>query len=127
MGTQEPLWHDTFEDALRSVAEAYGPKKLASELWPEKALTDAHRLLLHCLDAERSEKPSPGQIALIIQRGREVGCHTGMAYLAQIASYAEPQPVEPEDEKARLQREFIEAQQELSRLAKRIDRMGGAE
>ena len=123
MAHQEELWHEAFEDALRSVADAIGPKKLASELWPEKPISDAHRLLLHCLDPERNEKLSAGQIALIIQRGREHSCHTAMTYLAQSAGYAEPQPVEPEDERAKLQREFIEAQRQMEHLVKQMGRL----
>lgn len=38
--------------------------------------------------------------------------------------YTDPQPIEPEDERARLQREFINAQRGLEALAKRMERAG---
>lgn len=118
---QQELWHDTFEDALRSTVEACGVKRVAAEFWPEKPIADATRLLLHSLDSGRSEKLSASQIALIIERGREAGCHIAMAYLCQRASYADPQPIDPEDEKARLSREFIAAVDMQSRLIKRLE------
>lgn len=39
----------------------------------------------------------------------------------RVADYTEPLPVEPEDERAKLQREFIESTKALSKLAQRIE------
>ncbi len=118
---QQELWYDSFEDALRSTAEAVGMKKMAAELWPEKSLNDAVRMLLHCLDPDRAEKLSGSQTALIIERGRSVNCLVALAYLCRRADCADPQPVDPEDEKARLAREFIEAVDLQSKLIKRLE------
>lgn len=38
-------------------------------------------------------------------------------------NYTEPQPIEPEDERAKLHREFIEASKQMARLAERIERI----
>lgn len=119
---QEPLWHDSFESALWSTAEAIGPKDIGSQLWPEKSPEDAAKLLARCCDEERAEKLSPSQIELIIRRGREHDCHIPIHYLCQRGGYTEPHPVEPEDERAKLQREFIEAQKQMQALAKRMEK-----
>lgn len=118
---QQQLWHDCFEDALRAAVEAVGPKTMGGELWPEKTIQQAAQLLFHCLNPERSEKLTASQVALIIKRGRQKGCHTPMAYLASECDYEQPQPVEPEDERARLQREYIEATKRLAAIAERIE------
>lgn len=119
---QPELWTESLEDALRdAVIACGGPKRIAATLWPAKTITDAARLLNHCLDPERAEKLSLGEIVLICRFGKKVGCHTPMHYLAQTLGYQTPAPVDPEDEKARLQREYIEAVHELQRLTRKIE------
>ena len=46
-----------------------------------------------------------------------------MAFMARDAGYSDPQPVEPEDEVARLQREYVEATKALLHMANKIDAM----
>lgn len=112
---------DEFEDALRSCCEAVGVKQMAHELWPERSPADGAKTLSRCLDLDRPEKLSAGQIALILRRARENGCHVGMAYLTRQCGYADPTPVDPEDEKARLAREFVQAVDLQSKLIKRLE------
>lgn len=119
---QLPMWHDTLSDALRAVVEAVGPKRVAGELWRLKPVRDAHRRLLHRLDDERDEKLAIAEIEHILKLGRECGVHTAVAYIGQTCGY-EFTPVEPEDERAKLQREFVEATKTLEVLAKRIERV----
>ena len=120
---QAPLWHDTPEAALWSVAEVVGPKDIGSELWPEKPVDEAAKLLARCCDPDRSEKLSASQILLILKRGRQRGCHVAISFFNTEAGYTEPQPVEPEDERAKLQREFIEAQRQMEHLVKQMGRL----
>lgn len=122
---QQELWHDEFEDALWSTCEAIGPKVIGHELFPERSPSEGAKMLARCLSTERPEKLSAGQIALIIKRGREAGCHVAMAYLSQHASYATPKPVEPDDERAALQREYIECTRAMARIARQMERMNG--
>jgi len=51
---------------------------------------------------------------------RKKGCHAAMTYLARELGYADPQPVEPEDEKAKLQRQFNESVAALLKMGERI-------
>lgn len=121
---QLELMHDSFGEALRAIAMHYGSgrlKKMAAELWPTMKIEDAARKLSHCLDADRAEKLTLEEVETILIRGREIGVHYGMTYLCRSAGYEDPEPLEPEDERAKLQREFIEASKRFEVLAKRME------
>ena len=90
----------------------------------EKSADDAGRQLRHCLDPDRPEKLSLEQLALVLRMGREKGAHGAMTFLCRDAGYQDPVAVEPEDERAQLQREFIQAQQAMLQMAKRMERAG---
>ncbi len=125
---QTALFHERFEDALDEVMRCCGGrKKVAIELWGKvKSERDAHNLMDACLNPERRERFSPEQVLYILKRGREVGCHAAMHYLNSEAGYAPAQPIEPEDEIAKLQREFIESVKEQGRRAERIEALMAA-
>jgi len=122
---QASLFYESINDALDACVKACGGAKVVScKLWPEKAPEAAHRLLLACLNESRDEKLGPDQVMFILRLGRERGFHGAINFVARDAGYADPQPIEPEDERARLQREFIEAQREMAKLAERMERFG---
>jgi hypothetical protein len=52
---------------------------------------------------------------------RRKGSLAVMRWMAHDAGFAEPIPVEPEDERAKLQRDYIEATKMLAQIANRID------
>lgn len=123
--SQDALFYESLADALRAVVQALGGTKAAGcRLWPEKTPESAHRTLLDCLNEARPEKLSPEQVLYLLSAGRQVGCHAAMNYLAREAGYSDPAPIEPEDQRARLQREFIEAQKAMQALAGRMQRAG---
>lgn len=123
--TQEALFYEDIDDALSEVIRACGGAKVvSSKLWPEKTPDAAHRLLLACLNEHRPERLSPEHVLLLLKMGRACGCHAGMNFIARDTGYDDPKPVEPEDERARLQREFIEAQKAMQMLAGRMERAG---
>lgn len=123
--TQEPLFYETLNDALKAIVQALkGAKAVGVKLWPEKTPDTASRLLNDCLNPDRAEKLSPEQVLWLLSQGRQIGCHAAMNFLAREAGYADPQPIEPEDERAKLQREFIEAQKYMMKLAGRMERVG---
>lgn len=122
---QDSLFYESFMDALGASVQALGgAKSVGCRLWPEKTPQAAHTLLLSCLNDARPEKLSPEQVLWLLAEGRKVGCHAGMNYLARETGYADPQPIEPEDERALLQRQFIEAQKAMLALAGRMERAG---
>lgn len=116
---------ETFNDALiECVKSAGGSKVVASILWPEKPMQQAQQLLLACLNTDRAEKLNPEQALFIIKLAKDAGVHVGIDFICSSLSYTKPQPIQPEDEKAQLQREFIEAQKAFAQLSKRMETVG---
>lgn len=123
--TPQDLFYESFADALKAVVQACGgAKSVGAKLWPEKTPDAAARQLNDCLNEARPEKLSPEQVLWLLAAGRQVNCHAAMTYLTREAGYSDPQPVEPEDEKARLQRDYIEAVKGMQALAGRMERIG---
>ena len=122
MNQTAALFHESLADALREcIAVCGGTKSVAGLLWPEKDPDIAGRLLADCLNDAKREKLSPEQVLLVLRLARAKGCHAGMAFIARELGYADPVPIEPEDERAMLQRRFIESTAELGRLARQIE------
>ena len=122
---QPALFHESFVDALHDCIRALGgPKTAGHAMRPEKSVDDARRWLLDCLNPDRAEKLAPDQVLWILKEARKVGCHAAMAYISRECGYADPQPIEPEDERAELQREYIAAVKTLAAITTRIERNG---
>lgn len=128
---QYPLFHEDIHDALKTVVAALGgPQKVGVMLRPEydEKPDTAGRWLSDCLNPDRSAKLDFDQFFAVLRAGRRIGCHVGMHHITQEVGYAPPQPVEPEDELARLQRQFIEStrlnQDLVQRMEKLVERTG---
>ena len=122
---QQSLFHETLTEALQDCIRALGgAKAVGHAMRPEKSIDDARRWLLDTLNPDRAEKLAPDQVLWILKESRKVGCHAAMAYIARECGYADPQPIEPEDERATLQREYIAAVKTLSAITTRIERNG---
>ena len=118
------LFHESLADALREcISVCGGLKAVGLKLWPEKEADTAGRLLADCLNDAKREKLSPEQTMLILRMARERGCHAGINYMLRDLGYSDAQPIEPEDEKAKLQREYIEAARAMQKMAERIERL----
>lgn len=116
------LMHETIDEALQEVVKACGGiKAIGALLWPELPPDQAGNKLRDCLNTDRREKLSPAQVMFVLKTGREQGVHAAMNFIARECGYADPQPIEPESEVARLQREYIEATKLLMRTASRIE------
>lgn len=127
MAEQFPLFHEDLMEALRTCVQALGgPKKVGALLRPELPADQAGRWLADCLNPDRRDQLHPNQFLLVLREARKVGCHAAMNYLAQECGYADPQPIEPDDERAALQREFVQHSKALQALASRIERLGAA-
>lgn len=123
--TQDPLFCESLADALKAViASRGGSKVVACKLWPEKTPDAAHRNLLDALNENRSEKLCPEQVMFLLRLGRDSGCHAAINYLCRECGYTDPHPIEPEDERAKLMREFIEAQKSFKHMAEKMERLG---
>jgi hypothetical protein len=118
----QSLFHESLADALRECISVCGGLKVVGRiLWAEKEPDIAGRLLADCLNDAKREKLSPEQMLLVLRLARSKGCHAGINFIARDLGYSDPKPVEPEDERAALQRQYIEATRTLVRLAERID------
>jgi hypothetical protein len=120
---QIPLFFDSYEAAIGATVTALGGnKRVGSTLWPTMPADEAGRRLAHCLNPDKRDKLCPNELAMIRREARKKGVHILAHYEARDAGYAEPLPLNPEDEAAQLQREYIAAVKGLQALADRIDR-----
>lgn len=128
---QEKLWYDRPEEALRDLivgiglAEGNSPKQnpyktVGAMLFPDKSCDDAGRLVSHWCNPDRAEKPSLTELLFLMRKGHEHNVHLFMGYIATEVGYMEPVPINPDDQKALLQREYIEAVNRLDRISARI-------
>ena len=126
---------ESMNEMLIACVKAIGGSKVVGPiLFPDKVKIDratneiltepAQRFLLNCLDFNRAEKLSPDQSFLIIQLARDKGIHIGINYICESLGYSIPNPIEPEDEKAELMREFIESQKAMTLLAEKLSHVG---
>lgn len=120
---QDALFHETVADALRAIVErAGGAKAIGCRLRPSKAPDEAGRWVLDCLNANRAERFGPDDVVHLLRIGHEIGFHGAMAYIAQECGYR-AEPVEPQDEQAKLQREFIESVKAQAKILARMERL----
>ena len=119
---QMNLIHESVNDALGTLVAALGgAKKVGLLLWPEKSADAAAGMLRDCLNPTRKERLTPEQTLFLLRLGRQAGCHVAMRYIASECGYTTPDPVEPADEMAELQRQYIEATKVLAAIAPKID------
>lgn len=119
--SQPYLFHESINDALRECIGFIGKKEVAARLWPEKSVIDAQRLLSDCLNDDRPARLNPEQFMYVLKLARDKGCHAGMNFLCRELGYSETQPIEPRDEVAELQRQYIESAKAMARMAERIE------
>lgn len=121
---QNALFHEDFYDALRDVVKALGGfKKVGADMQPEKPVDQAGRWLANALDQNRPEKLDPEQVLFLMKQGRAIGCHIAAAYISAECGYSDPQPIEPRDEMAELQRQYIESAKIMKSISERIERI----
>lgn len=124
--SQPALFHESISDALRELVGALGgTKAVGARMRPEMPADHAGRWLADCLNDTRREHLTPAQLMWLLREGRVVGHHAAIRWMAGEAGYSEPSPIEPEDERSRLQREYVEAARGLARMAERIERLSG--
>jgi len=121
--TTQALFHETFLSALAEVVAAlHGAKTVGAALRPELGAEAAGKWISNCLNHEHPQKLDPDQVLFILREGRKAQSHAAINYLLRESGYADAQPIEPDDEKAALQREFISGIKALTQLAERLDR-----
>lgn len=121
---QRSLFHESLNDALRELVRALGgTKRVGAQMRPEKSADDAGRWLSDCLNPDRRERLDPEHLLWLIKQGRTAGCHALIDFLCDAGGYQQPDPIEPQDEVAELQRQYIDAAKSMQRMAERIERL----
>ena len=119
---QIALIHESINDAIREDVQAIGGNKaVGAILWPELPIDQAAGKVRDALNSDRRERMTPDQMALVVRMARRKGSMATMRWMAHDAGFAEPVTVEPEDERAKLQRDYIEATRMLAQIASRMD------
>jgi len=122
---QIPLFSESPEEALRALVAALGgAKHVACAMRPDLPADDAGRWLIKCLDHERAEKLSLSQLLWLLRAGRQAGVHVAMYYFAGEAGY-KATAMDPADELAAAQRQFVESVAMQKALVSRIERLTG--
>lgn len=111
-------------DCMVEIVRALGgAKKVGGILWPEKAAEQAHRLLLDCLNPDRPAHLTPEQMVLLLKLSRQAGFHNAKHWLDEETGYTPSEPMEPEDEWAKLQRAYVDSVSLQAKIAERMERL----
>lgn len=105
------------------VKAAGGSSNVGKKLFPEKSPDAAQRTLLDCLNEDRPAKLSPEQVLLVLRLARAKGYHGGIAFILADLGYAPTSPIDPKDEVAELQRQFIEASNRMAETAAHAEKL----
>ena len=120
----DSLFHETLFAALDEIVKALGgSKKVGQLLRPDKSPDIAGKWLCNCLNPERVERLDPDQLLMLLREARKISAHAAINHILRESGYADAQPIEPEDERAALQRTFIQGVQTLTLLASRLERV----
>lgn len=120
---QEQLFYDGPDDALATTVMALGGyKKVAGQLWSGMKIESAYARLKSCFNPDKPEKLSPDEVDRLVEWGRAVGCHAYMHYMGQRHRY-EVTPMEPEDERDKLMRQFIQSVEDAKQFGKLLEKM----
>lgn len=121
---QEELFHEDINGALGHVISALGGnKRVGVALWPSLSADAAGKKVSNCLNNEHAQQFHPQDILWILRQAKQSGVHSAMAYINSECGYAPPMPVDPVDEAAELQRQFIQSVEAQQQLLKRLERL----
>lgn len=119
---QMSLIHESINDAIREAVQAIGGyKKLGTLMFPDLPADQSAGRVRDCLNADRREHFTPEQMLMIARLAKSAGNNAIMEFFAIELGYLKPVAVDPDDEIARLQREFVEATKSLHHMASRIE------
>lgn len=117
-----PLFLEDIYDALKAAVQALGgPKVVGLKLWPHKPMEQARKELLDALNRDNPRKLDPEEVMAVLRMAREAGFHNAKHWMDVELGYAPSQPVEPEDELAKLIRLYLESRQNENALAPKIE------
>lgn len=121
---QNELFHEDINAALGHVISALGGNKsVGVALWPSLSADAAGKKVANCLNNEHAQQFHAQDILWILKTASAKGLHSAMAYINSETGYAPPIPIEPLDEAAQLQKEFIAAVQAQQQILRRFEKL----
>lgn len=106
---------------MRSVVNSIGgPKEVGRRLYPQKTEDAARRYLLDCLNPDRDHDIGAEGLLTLLRWAREKGAHFAINWICDELGYSHPSPIEPEDQRAELQRQFLGGVERLEQLARKL-------
>jgi hypothetical protein len=126
MSQQSLFYEDVFEVAKAAVQHAGGAKAVAEKLWPSKALQQAHKELLDCLNRESPRKLCIEEFIAILKMAREAGFHQAKHWIDSELGYQPTPPQDPKIERDRLADELARAADHFKNLQRAVERLTDA-
>ena len=116
------LFYDDEFDALAQTIANSGKsfKECAAFLFPHLKPESQYARLKACLNSDKDERLTFGQIIALC---RFCDCYDALQFMSDELNHDRPRKREPEDERARLQREYVDAVLMLKRISERMERL----
>lgn len=122
MEPQQLRMNDNEFDAIGDDIKALGgPKAAAGIFFPAKTPDQGAATLRAWANPGRQEEPDFGQLMMLIEEARKRVGFSEVARYMECRLNARIEFLSPEDERAKLQREYIAAVNRLQSLASRLD------
>jgi hypothetical protein len=120
MSQQQLFYEDVFDVLTAAVKHAGGSKEVAEKLWPSKAVLQAQKELLDCLNRDSPRKLCIEEFMSVLKMAREAGFHQAKHWIDHETGYQSTPPLDPVIERDRLAESLQHAAQhfqELTRVA----------
>lgn len=97
-------------------------KIVGSMMWGSIGVTAAQNKLRDCLDPTRPHKLSIEEHMWILREAKTCGYHDGMNYFCSDIGYSIPTPIEPQDDRAELQKKFIAMGADMKLMFEKLEK-----
>jgi hypothetical protein len=115
-------FNETEKEAIADDIKALGgPKVAAGILQPNKSPARGEDLMRAWGNASRQEEPSLDEVIQLIEAARQKAGFSEVARYFEHRLNCRIEFLTPEDEKAKLQREYVAAVQQLQRISSRLE------
>lgn len=115
------FYDDEFDALTQTISNSRrGFKEAAAFLFPHLKPESAYARLKACLNSERDERLTVGQVIALC---RFCESYDVLMFMADELSHARPVPITRDDERARLQREFVESTRVQQHILERLERL----